>query len=59
MFRVIEDGFAELVGVTGRAPTPDEARAGFRAAKHAGFRVIRERKSGQRQGLREITRERV
>ena len=49
----------ELVGIVGRAPTPGEARCMLRECKRRGWSVVRERKSGARQGVRDVTRERV
>lgn len=58
-FLIVDDGVAEVVGISVRPPTVDEVRCALRAAKDAGLRVVRDRKSGARQGLRDITRERA
>lgn len=57
-FIMQDESTIELVGISGRAPTPEEARTGLRTVRHAGLKVMRERRSGVRQGMREIkTRE--
>lgn len=58
-FIMQDENTIELVGISGRAPTPAEARAGLRTCRQAGLKIVRERKSGALQGRREITRKKV
>lgn len=58
-FEFVDDGVIEITGIVDRAPTPSEGRAMLRAVKEQGWRVVRDRKEGARQGLREITRRRI
>ena len=58
-FQMIDETTAEIVGISVRPPKPSEVRVALRAAKMLGWRVVRERKSGARQGMRDITRERI
>jgi hypothetical protein len=55
-FRFVSTGLVELYGVTGRAPTINEARAMLIAFRDAGIGVLKERKSGAMVGRRVITR---
>jgi len=56
-FRMVDERTIELVGIVGRAPTPSEARCMLRECRRRGWSVVRERKSGARQGVRRVDRE--
>lgn len=58
-FRMIDDHTVEVYGIAGRPPTPDEVRCALVECKRRGWRVVRERKCGARQGMREITRKKA
>ena len=62
-FRFVADNVVELFGVAnstdGRPPTVSEARAALLEFSRRGWRVVRDRKAGARQGLREISRKKV
>jgi hypothetical protein len=51
-FRMVADDTIELYGIAGRAPTIEEARTMLAEVKQRGWRVVRERKSGWKPGVR-------
>jgi len=56
-FEFIAENVIEITGVVDRVPTPSEAREMLREVKRRGWSVVRERKSGARQGVRRVDRE--
>jgi hypothetical protein len=55
-FKRVSESTIAIVGLVGRAPKPSEGRAMLKACKEAGLLVTRERKTGRRQGWRDISR---